>query len=310
MLLAAEHPYGSLTRARLGSYWNLVMPYALASGFFRPGGARGAGILDYMQGHGALLLGLVRAGAYALYGRHAPPPLSGTDEVYGTNLERFLADNGQAGEIVLSLYGELADAMTPGTFVSGEAASIAPLAGTRDRAMYLPPNSAANASYLETLRLMLVDERLDARGAPVGLELADAVPRSWLRAGRTIRVRELPTSFGPISFTITAGVHTVRVLLAPTRIRPRSLELELRLPAAERIRRLLARRPSVSPDFDAATGAIDLERATWHRASLYRAQGGPPLTRRDARPRALCGVLRNPFTGACLASPAVLNRPL
>ena len=34
VLLAKHKPFDSLTRSRLGSYWNLVMPYALASGFF------------------------------------------------------------------------------------------------------------------------------------------------------------------------------------------------------------------------------------------------------------------------------------
>ncbi len=82
-LLTGERPYAALTRSRLGSYWNLVMPYALASGFFPAGGAQARGILDYLKDHGALLLGLVRSGAYALYGRAAPPPLSGWDEVYG-----------------------------------------------------------------------------------------------------------------------------------------------------------------------------------------------------------------------------------
>ena len=40
-LLGDEAPYGSLVEARAGSYWNLVMPYALASGLFAPGRRRG-----------------------------------------------------------------------------------------------------------------------------------------------------------------------------------------------------------------------------------------------------------------------------
>ena len=86
-----------------------------------------------MQLHGSRLLGLVRAGAYALYGREAPFPVSGTDQVYGINVSRFLADRGEADQLVLSLYGQLAAAMTPGTFVAGEAASVAPVPGRRAR---------------------------------------------------------------------------------------------------------------------------------------------------------------------------------
>ena len=56
--------------------------------------------------------------------------------------------------------------MTPGTFVSGESVSIAPLDGRLYRSTYLPPNTASNAAFLETLRLLVVHETLDRRGAP------------------------------------------------------------------------------------------------------------------------------------------------
>ena len=55
--------------------------------------------------------------------------------------------------------------MTPETFVSGEAASVTPLGNRYYRSMYLPPNSASNAAFLETLRLILVHET-DLRGNP------------------------------------------------------------------------------------------------------------------------------------------------
>ena len=77
--------------------------------------------------------------------------------------------------------------MTPGTYVSGEAATVAPVRGEPYRKMFLPPNSGSNAAFLETLRLMLVHEVEDSSGAARGLELAFATPRSWLRPGRTDR---------------------------------------------------------------------------------------------------------------------------
>jgi hypothetical protein len=156
-LLDLEPAYEAVTASRPGSYWNLVMPYALASGFFAPDSAEARGALAYMQRHGSRLLGLVRAAAFALYGQPVYPT-SGTDQVYGINAARFLADNDQADQLVLSLYGHLAAGMTTGTFISGEAASVAPLAGGYYRSMYLPPNAASNAAFLETLRLMLVHE--------------------------------------------------------------------------------------------------------------------------------------------------------
>ncbi len=228
-LLDGERPYGSLTEARLGSYWNLVMPYALASGLFEPGSPEARGALRYLLRHGSRLLGVVRAGAYALY-PDPSFPTGGTDGVYGINVARFLADAGEADQLVLSLYGTLAVAMTPSTFVSGEAASVAPLGGLSYRSMYLPPNGASNAAFLETLRALLVHETRDARGAPHGLELAFATPRPWLRAGKRIAVRRAATSFGPLSFSLESRADGVRISVEVPARRPATLKLRLRLP--------------------------------------------------------------------------------
>ena len=212
-----------------------------------PDSAESKGALRYLLLHGSRLLGLVRAGGYALYGRDAPPPVSGTDQVYGVNTARFLAAEDEADQLVLSLYGQLAAGMTPRTFVAGEAASVAPLRGLRDRAMYLPPNSVSNDAFLETLRLLLVQE-----GAG-GVRLAYATPRAWLRPGAAIEALRVPTRFGPVSVTLEAAAHAVRVHLEAPARRPRSLMLRLRLPGGRRIR-------SVQPArrFDARTGTIDL----------------------------------------------------
>jgi hypothetical protein len=226
-LLDDEPPYGSLTEARLGSYWNLVMPYALASGVLEPATSRG--VWRYMLRHGSRLLGTVRAGAYALY-RDPKHPVSGTDQVYGINVARFLADEDEADHLVLSLYGSLATAMTENTFVAGEAASVAPLGGRYHRSMYLPPNGASNAAFLETLRSLLVHERGD------GLELAFATPRGWLEPGKRIAVTALPTRFGAVSYAIESQADAVRVQVdVPSRPRPRTLKLRLRLPGGDRL---------------------------------------------------------------------------
>ena len=92
---------------------------------------------------------------------------------------------------MLSLYGQLAAGMTRGTFVAGEGATVAPLGGERYRSMYLPPNGAANAAFLETLRLLLVHE------TPDGLELAPATPRAWLAPGKRIVVRRAADELRP-----------------------------------------------------------------------------------------------------------------
>ena len=266
-LLDDERPYGSVTEARAGSYWNLVLPYALASGLFAPGSHEADGVLRYLLGHGSRMLGLVRAGAYSLYGRDAAHPTSGVNPVYGVNAARFLADNDRPDQLVLSLYGQLAVGMTPGTFVSGEAASVSPLRGEYYRSTYLPPNAASNASFLETLRLMLVHETRGPTGAPNGLELAFATPRAWLEPGKRIAVDDLPTSFGPVSFAITRFEDRVRVRVeVPGRERIRSLNLRLRLPRGDRVlratldgRRLRVGGDGETLDLSGRRGALFLE---------------------------------------------------
>ena len=208
--------------------------------------------------HGSRMLGLVRAGAYSLYGLTPRYPESGVNPVYGLNAARFLADGDRPDQLVLSLYGQLAAGMAPGTFVSGEG-PLRRASGTRAyRSMYLPPNAASNASFVETLRLLLVHETRDRRGAPVGLQLAFATPRAWLEPGKEIVVRDAPTSFGELSFSIRASEGSVRAVInVPRRSRPRSLALRLRLPRGSRIagvtldgRRYLR--------FDPGTETIDL----------------------------------------------------
>ena len=265
-LLDGERPYRSVTETRAGSYWNLVVPYALASGLFEPRTAETERILEYMLRHGSRLLGLVRAGAYSLYGRNAVYPVSGINPVYGQNVARFLADHDRPDQLIVGFYGQLAAGMSPGTFVAGEAASLSPLRGDYFRSMYLPPNAASNASFLETLRLMLVHETRDETGAPLGLELAYATPRAWLQPGKRIAVRNMPTSFGPLSYEITSAVGHVHASIdVPAVRRPVTLRLRLRLPAGRTVatvrvsdRRASYDRAAETVDLSGLTGRIDV----------------------------------------------------
>jgi hypothetical protein len=259
-----EKPYRSVTESRAGSYWNLVMPYALASGILEPGSSSARGVLQYMLRHGSRLLGLVRTGAFTLYGEDSRFSGSGSNPVYGLNVARFLADNDQAGQLVLSLYGHLAAAMAPGTFISGEGVSIAPLRGEHHRSMYLPPNGASNAAFLETLRLMLVHEKRDRYGLPRGLQLAYSTPRSWLRPGKRIEVKRMATSFGRLAFTIESGADSVLVSLdVPERAPLQSLSIRLRLPGGKRIASVLVD-GTPHERFDASSGTIALSPRPGH----------------------------------------------
>jgi hypothetical protein len=124
--------------------------------------------------------------------------------------------------------------------------------------MYLPPNAASNASFVETLRLMLVHETRDRRGAPVGLQLAFATPRSWLEPGKEIVVRRAPTSFGELAYSLRASKGSVRAVIdVPRRSRPRMLELRLRLPRGTRIERVLLNGRRLR-SFDPTTATVEL----------------------------------------------------
>jgi hypothetical protein len=277
-----QRPYDTLTESQEGSYWNLVMPYALASGLFPPGSREAHGVLDYMFNHGSRLLGLVRFRAFTNSGKpgyRAP----GSDDVYGTNVARFLADNHRADQLALSLYGKLGADMTPGTFVSGEGSTIGPVDGEYYRSMFRPPNSANNAFFLETLRLMLVHETAGADGTPEGLELAYSTPRRWLRAGRRIVVRRAQTSFGPLSYSLEARRGSVRVRVAPPSRAPRTLRLRLRLPAGERVAGVSVLGGRSFDRFDARSGTIDLS-GLRGRVDLVVSYRHVPVSDTRARP--------------------------
>ena len=155
-----------------------------------------------MLGHGSRLLGLVRAGAYSLYGK-PKYPVSGTDQVYGLNVARFLADNDRPDQLVLSLYGMLGASMTPehvrlGRGGDGRAAarSLVPVdvhAAEHGQQLGLPRDVAADARPRDGAT---------SDGTPVGLDLAFATPRPWLGERQAIAVNAAPTSFGALTYEL------------------------------------------------------------------------------------------------------------
>jgi hypothetical protein len=123
--------------------------------------------------------------------------------------------------------------------------------------MYMPPNTASNSAFLETLRLMLVHETRDKDGSPVGLELAYSTPRPWLGDGKTVAVNEAPTSFGSLTYSLHRdGSRLTGSVLVPSRHPPHTLRLRLRLPHGVKLRAVRVnglRRP-----VERRTGTIDL----------------------------------------------------
>jgi hypothetical protein len=253
-------PYDNLSSTREGSYWNLVVPYTFASGFFRPGSSEARGLIGYLLAHGSRMLGVPRADAHVVYIDPIEGKTSGFGQIYGFATSRFLADNDRPDQLVLTLYGMLGAAMTPNTFVSGEAVSVVPIGDTYFRKTYMPPNSGTNSTFLETLRLILLQETRGPQGAPRGLDLAFSTPRGWLRSGKAIRVGRAPTSFGPLSYSIVRRGRSIRVHVVPPPRPVPQLRLRLRLPAGERLGTVRVGGRRIR--FDRASGTIGL---TGHR---------------------------------------------
>jgi hypothetical protein len=219
-----QKPFQRLTATKNGSYWNLIMPSVFASGWFPARSPTTAGILRYLLNHGSRVLGMPRTNAHSVYGNQAG---AGVAPVYQLGISRFLAAEDKPGLLDVGLYGMLAAGMTRGTYVSGEAVSLALIKGAYDRAMFMPPNTGTNASFLGTIREVLVHERKD------GLDLAFSTPRAWLADGKTVAVRRAPTSFGKVSYSITRHGSTITARLAlPPNCRCR---LRLRVPEGQHV---------------------------------------------------------------------------
>jgi len=104
---------------------------------------------------------------------------------------------------------------------------------------------------------MLVHERRDKDGSPVGLDLAFATPRPWLGDGKSISVNAAPTSFGALTYDVRRdGNRVTGTVIVPSRRPPPTLHLRLRLPHGVKLRAIRVnghRRP-----VDLRTSTIDL----------------------------------------------------
>ena len=96
----------------------------------------------------------------------------------------------------------------------------------RDRNFHnnYPPHGWCAARFNEMLRNMLVRED----GQEPVLHLASALAPIWLEPGKTVSVKEAPTDFGPISYTIDATAEGARVGIdAKWRSAPDSLRFHI-----------------------------------------------------------------------------------
>jgi hypothetical protein len=226
--LGEESVHDPITETRLGSYWNLVIPQVLFSGVTPAGSETTGDILRYIQTRGGLCMGMVRVQS----NRGAWVNIQNIDDLYTTRYALALLERDEPDRALVSFYGKLAQGMTRDTFIDGESSGIEPL-DEHGRQMGLPPNSAANAFFLQMLRYLLVqDYDADDDGRADTLRLAFATPRRWLEDGKEIVVERAPTQFGDVSFRIKSdlkhGEVTADIELPPRA--PSHTFLRLRLP--------------------------------------------------------------------------------
>jgi hypothetical protein len=237
-----------ITGTRLGSYWNLVAQSLLGSGVFRYDSPMANDIIRYMQSNGGLCMGMIRVQSTRYFWAN---PLN-IDDLYGVRYALTLQQRDEPDRALVSFYGKLAQGMTRDTFYDGESSGIIPR-DRHGRQMYLPPNSAANASFLQQLRGLLVqDWDMTGEGTIDTLRLLYATPRHWLRDGASIKVDRAPTTFGVVSVTahseLSAGRVTATVEM-PSRQAPAKALLRLRLPKGHVIKSAtIDGRPAIMTD--------------------------------------------------------------
>jgi hypothetical protein len=214
-LLAGEEAYGRLTATRFGSYYDLICPYIIGSEIFGQGSQREDWLLGYLQNHGGVAMGMIRVEPHQ--GQYNGEP--GVNPLYGLRYELALLRRDEREKALVGFYGQLAQGMTPGTFIGGEGSRFRH-GDANGRSFYLPPNSTSNAAWLVALRYLLIqDWDLDEDGQPDAIRLLFGAPRAWLADGKKIEIENAPTSFGRISIEVesklSAGFVDIRVTPPP-----------------------------------------------------------------------------------------------
>ena len=266
-LLDQEPAHDPITEVRIGSYWNIIIGYTIASGIFPPGSQEETWIPHYQEQHGGVCLGMIRSGGAEFNfwtGEHRVNPL------YGTRYALDTLRRDDPERALVSFYGMLAQGLTRNTFVGGEGCTLKPV-DAGGRFFYCPPNTAANAHVLSMLRYQLVqDWDLDDDGQPESLRLLFGTSRNWLENGKSIQIVRAPTAFGPISVLARSEIDLGRVVVdlkLPTRNRPKSTQLRIRIPEGFRVDSAAIGSKSFSVD---SNGTIDITEMTGNATVLVQ----------------------------------------
>jgi len=211
---------GWLVKANYGStgYYSLFAGLLLDNEFLAPGDPHATLLIDALESRGGLCAGMCTFFNYIDHGF-----------TYGYWLE--MLKRGQPKKAILGLYGSMAYGMSRSTYSGVECTNIQ----SGGNAATLP-HLRSGTQQLRLLRMMLVREDGDR------LLLGQAAPQQWLKHGRRVEVRDAPTFFGKVSYTIESAADQGRItvqLVPPRRDPPKEIQLFLRHPDGRPIRRVL-----------------------------------------------------------------------
>jgi hypothetical protein len=203
---------------------------------FERGSKHARWIADFLEADNRMFCLLPR------FRRDAGP--GGLDALYGKGYLLTKLDEDRVKEFLLGFYAFLVFNMDHETFASRET-NVIYASDLHVRSRYEVPDMSdpvpcSAAVAIELLRHMLVTEERAGPGEFSGnLLLLPAVPRAWFGDGRTIRLADAPTHYGPVSFELRSAVRSGRIevrLVPPRRSPYHAVKLRIRHPEGRPIR--------------------------------------------------------------------------
>ncbi|NUQ62412.1 MAG: hypothetical protein HUU20_07980 [Pirellulales bacterium] len=167
----------------------------------------------------------------------------GLDALYGKGYLQTKLHEDSVQEFLLGFYAFLAFNMDHETLISRETNQLY-ASDLHVRSSYRVPDISdplpcSSAVAVGWLRQMLVSEELADAGEPSGnLLLLSGTPRAWLGDGRTVRIKNVPTHFGPVSVEVRSAVDSGRIeadVQSPVRNPCKAVKLRLRHPGSRPI---------------------------------------------------------------------------
>jgi len=210
---------------------------------FAPGSSHARWITDYLEESNRVFCHLPRF-------RHMGE--GALDAIYGKGYFLTLLHEDSIRDFLLAFYAYLAFNMEHETFVSRESNVLYPSdvharsafhAGAFPAGEITDPLVCGSAVFLHLVRHMLVTEERGAAAEYSGnLLLLAGTPRAWLQEAKTIRLREAPTHFGPLSLEVLSHTDKKRIeatLTPPKRNACHTIKLRLRHPDGQPMRSVL-----------------------------------------------------------------------